>query len=327
MVYLIYGDQELMIKKRLQNLKKERLNEEVCDFNFVHFDARETSLDTVFEEIETIPFGHTNRMIVYDFAYFLEKESDGKNNSNTPKMFDRLIQYIAKPFKEVELVLIARSSKLNETNKVVKALRKDASIIEILNVTKSEWPIYVRKYLAQYYQAEISDEAITELGERINFNITQFVNEAIKLANYTKKISLETVKALTPKPLEDEVFTMINCLISGKTARALEIFYDLKKNPNVNQPVRLILLIGGQLRTLSLVLYLRDQSLSLHQIASTLNLDEYRVRKILENAHHAKLVKVYTALDRLYELDYQIKGRLYDGFYGLELFLLQTQLR
>lgn len=327
MIYFIFGDQPLMVEKSIKKLTQQLLGSDINDFNYRVFDARETLFDDIVDECELIPFGAQKKVVLLDYAYFLAKDSSEKVKIDKKQDTKRLEKYLKNPLDETDLIIVTRSAKINESNKIAKVLFEKAKVTALQSVTAADWPVYVQKYFSSVLKKTISREAVDELGERINYDLTAFVNEADKLTSYTDHVTLDDIKKLTPKPLENDVFLMINSLMGGNKKTAMRIFFDIRDSGIDNEPVRLLNLISGQIRILSQVLYLKSQAMNEAGIASKLGLNQYRVKKLLENARFALLEKVYKALDELYELDNQIKNRLIDGFYGLELYLLKVSFK
>ena len=326
MVYLLYGNQEILVAKQISNLVKKRLGEDINDLNYRNFDVRETLIADIVEECETISFGSQYKVIVMDHCYFLEKDPSVKVRLDKKQDFLSLIKYIEHPFEDVDLILAAHSANLNDTNEVYKALIKHgAKVTALEDVTQQQWLAYVQAYFLKQHNAKITKEAAEILGERINYNLTTLLVEGNKLANYSKDIQVEEVELLTPKPLENDVFLMINSLTKGDKNTALKIFKNIRDSGVDNEPVRLLMLISSQLRALSQIMYLANQGNTSQTIAATLRMNPYRAKKALENARGVKLEQLYNALDNLYELDNKIKNRQVDGFYGLELFLFNQK--
>ena len=326
MICLVYGDQDLMVEKRIKKLVEARLNDDINDLNYRYFDARESLISDVMEECEFLPFGSDAKVVVLDYAYFLQKEPGAKIRLDKKQDFTSLEKYLSHPFEYIDLIIAVRSSNLNETSKLYKAIANVASINALKSLTSSDWPIYASKYFLSL-KVKITPEAIDELGERVQYNLTAFVSEAQKLASYTNSITIEDIHKLTPKPLESNIFLMINALTRGDKETCLSIFNDIQKSGINNEPVVLLIQISSQLRILCQVLYLRGEGLANNQIASRLSLNEYRVKKMLENAGRTDINKVYAALDELYKLDDKIKNRKIVPLHGLELFLANTSLK
>ena len=328
MIHLVYGSQDFLVLRAISVLVKKKLGDDINELNYRHFDLRESLIKDIVEECETVSFfGADNKVVVMDHSYFLEKDSQTKVRLDKKQDFDSLLNYIKNPFEEVDLIIAVRSNLLNETNKVFKAIQEKGKITALKEVTPSDWTQYVQGYFIKEYQAKISREAADLLGERLNFNLTTLLAEAKKLSSYTKDIQIEDVSILTPKPLDNDVFLMINSMTKNDKKTALGILRGIRNGGVDNEPVRLLMLISSQLRTLSQILYLRDQGQVYNSIASSLSINAYRVKKALENAAGLKIERVYEALDSLYELDNKIKNRLIDGFYGLELFLLNQNFK
>ena len=71
MIYLVYGEQYPLIKKRINKIVKECFNGEIDEFSYVKLNGREVSVQDIVSECEFIPLG-SDRKVVYVYnAYFL----------------------------------------------------------------------------------------------------------------------------------------------------------------------------------------------------------------------------------------------------------------
>ena len=74
MVYLVFGEQELLVNKMIDKLAKSEL-EVIDDFNFVVFDACKTPLYEIVNDAATLPFMAEKKVVVVKNSYFLTNEN------------------------------------------------------------------------------------------------------------------------------------------------------------------------------------------------------------------------------------------------------------
>ena len=126
---------------------------------------------------------------------------------------------------------------------------------------------------------------------------------------------------MVAKPLEDDAFQMSNALLRGDNGVAISIYRDLKL---LGQKFvdSLIPLLANQFRFISQVCYLDSKGLEKEDIAKELSTSPVRVKITLRNSRNFARKQIAGALDKLYNLDSQIKSGQIDRSYGLELFLI-----
>jgi DNA polymerase-3 subunit delta len=317
MIYLLFGKQDLMIKTRLGKLIKERIPE-ADEFSLVKYNGRQTLVQEIVSDCRTLPLGYERKMVVVEEAYFLVA-SRTKEKIEKDQNYDVLLEYLHQPNPATDLVFTIAAPGINLKTELGQLLKRDAMIYELTDIDSKSWPEYVRRYFAKY-EVTIDQSAIIELVARCQNDATQFVSEAQKLMLYSHHISLDTVKTLVTRPLEENSFALSNALTKGRVDEALTIYRDLKTFNE--EPVALISLLARQFRLMLKVHYLAQTGLDQIAISKKLDIHEYRVKLAMASRKTIDEDRLISILEQLYELDYNIKSGQIDRFYGFELFLL-----
>ena len=312
MNYILYGELYPMIRKHLNKIWKERLGE-IDDFNVTKIDFEESSLDEIEYESSSLPLGYEKKAVVVDNAHFLTKDVEQKDES-------KVLEILKKSQDDIDLIFIHRDSNVDKKGKIFNYIKENGQILEFLNIEKDEWPIYIKKYFKNK-NVEITSEAINELANRVDGDLTRFINEAEKLCLYKNSITLTDVALMVSKPLEDDAFQMSNALFRGDNGVAISIYRDLKL---LGQKFvdALIPMLASQFRFISEVCFLDSKGLEKEEIASELSVSPVRVKIALKNSKNISRKQIANVLDKLYNLDLQIKSGQIDRSYGLELFLI-----
>jgi DNA polymerase-3 subunit delta len=312
MNYILYGELYPMIRKHLNKILKERLGD-VDDFNVVKIDFEESSLDEVEYEASSLPLGYDKKAVVVDNSLFLTKDVDDKDE-------EKALEILEKSSDDIDLIFILRSDKVNKSGKIFNYVKENGQVFEFLNIEKEQWPLYIRKYFKNK-NVEITSEAINELSNRVDGDLTKFMNEADKLCLYKNSITLADVVLMVAKPLEDDAFQMSNALFRGENDLAISIYRDIKLLDSRSADA-LVPMLASQFRFISQVLYLDSRGLEKEEIAKELNVSPVRVKIALKNSRNISRKEIANALDKLYNLDFQIKSGQIDRSYGFELFLI-----
>ena len=301
-----------MIKKRLKKILTERLGE-VDDFNVVRFDLDEDEIDAVIDEASLLPLGYERKAVIVTNCTFLT--NGGKKEDK-----EKIKNLLADSGDEVDLIFIYNGASIDEKSDIFTYVKEHGQILNFMNITKEEWPLYVKKYFKDR-NVEIEPKAVDELVARVDGDLLRFINEADKLCLYKDKITVMDVALMVAKPLEDDVFQISNALLRGDNAAALQIFRDLKLLGS-RATDTLIPMLANQFRFINQVMFLSNKGLDKKEIALELAVSEGRVYVTLKNSRYLSRQDVAHALDDLYYLDYQIKSGQIDRFYGFELFLI-----
>ena len=313
MIYLVYGDQEMLVNKMINKIAKDTLTD-VDDFNFVSLDSTKVSCEEVIDELNSLPFGGDNKVVNVFNSYYL-------TSSNTDCTFngDKLDAYINNETDGVTLIVSVVSAKLDEKRVIVKKLKSVCKVIEVNSLNKKELPKVVKQMFAQR-KCEITDSALEELLSRLGQDMYEISNEVDKLATFSNKLHLEDIKALTPRKLEDNIFDMIDALFKKNTNKAFMIYNDLKNLGT--EAITIISIISTQVRFLYQILVLSNKGYSESNIANELSVHPYRVKMGLDKVRRYSDYELEDMLDKLSKLDIQIKTGDIDRFVGLELFIL-----
>ena len=312
MNYILYGELYPMIRKHLNKILKERLGD-VDGFNVTKIDLEESTLDEVIYESSSLPLGYEKKAVVVDNCDFLTKDVE-KNDE------EKVLDMLNNSTDDIDLIFILRNENVDKKGKIFNYIKENGQVLEFLNISKEEWPLYVRKYFKNK-NVEITQEAINELSNRVDGDLTRFINEAEKLCLYKNSITLADVTLMVAKPLEDDAFQMSNALFRGENGVAISIYRDLKL---LGQKFvdALVPMLASQFRFISEVCFLDSRGLDKDDIAKELGVSPVRVKIALKNPRNISRRQIANALDKLYNLDLQIKSGQIDRSYGLELFLI-----
>lgn len=317
MIYLFAGSQSPIVKKQVNRLLEQRLGT-IDDFNLSRLDGREVLSEDIVYEASTLAIGTTRKAVVVEFPYFLLKDK-GKNKIDKEQKFDSMLSLISSSNDDVDLIFVSNSLELDEKSEIMKAIRKHGEVHLIPELDQGKWLEYGRSYFKNN-KASIEPDALRELIERVSGDLNAFLNEADKLILYKPEINLIDVTLMVAKPLESNVFALTKALFRGDKASALDILGDLKTN-NV-EPVTLISMLANQFRLMSQIRYLDQRGLGQSSIAKELNLPDFRVKMVLQDAKRLSRNAIVRNLDTLYQLDLNIKSGLVDRYYAFELFIL-----
>lgn len=313
MIYLIYGDQEMLVNKMRDKLAKETLKE-ISEFNYVILDANKISDEELEDELNSLPFLGDEKVVALTNLSLLI------NTGETLLSESKLIDYVDNETPGITFIVTIVTSKLDDKKALVKKLKAKAKVVEVNSLNKKELPRIIKQMFNQR-KVEITDSALDELLNRIDNDMFSITNEVDKLSTYSDKIHLDDIKALTPKKIEDNVFDLIEALFKKDTNKAFVIYNDLKNLGN--EAITIISIIANQIRFLYQILVLRNKGYSESNIANELSVHPYRVKMGLEKVRNYSEYELEDFLDKLSRLDIQIKTGDIDRFVGLELFILE----
>ena len=311
--YLIYGEEEYLIKKEIENIVKEKNIEEE---GIIKYNLNEQSINEVIEEASMVGLFSSNKLIICDNCYFLTSE---KQKDNKEDLLE-LEKYIDKPFDDVTIVFIVKEEKLDERKKIVKSLKKVSSVIECNSLQSHDLYNYINNYFKENgYKIEIS--LVRLLVDKVKYDLSNIINECDKLMLYKdedKVIKKEDIDNLIRENFQDNVFELTNAILEKNIEKKIKIYKDLLLLGE--EPIKLIVMVSNQFRLLLQVKLMVKHGYKQIDMANIIKEHPYRIKLALNSNYSQK--EIIDNLKKLYQLDYDIKNGIIDKNFGFELYLL-----
>lgn len=314
MIIVIYGEESFLMEQKLQSLKKEYgCSEE--NMNLSIYRGDEDSIETVYEDIITPPFFSDKKMVILKNPFFLTTKKMKKDN-NELIFFEKCLDN-----NEQTLFIIYNVGKdFDERKKIVKRLRKEAKFYEIDKVNHYKLSDSTRQAVKRR-EATIDDDALGLLLSRLGDSLNNVALEVEKLCLYSKHITYEVVDKLVSKPLDENVFALTSAILQKNRQKMFSIYQDLMILNE--EPIKLIVLIAGQMRLIYQVKLLDRKGYNDKEIGKILGINPYRLKYIRQEGKDFDLNELLKCLDQLSKLDIQIKTGKIDKKIGLELFMVR----
>lgn len=310
LVYLYYGKDEFLVQMKLDEKVKSF---DVDEININKYDLLENTSEDVLEDLRTISFFSNNKIVIV------------KNLDNVLKddeyLINEWINYLSKPNDDV-ILLIVLDELIDQKLPLGKALLNYAFIEEVKVLGKDDYPNYVAK-MAKKYNYKIDEDAILELVERTNNDLTMISQELEKLVlfNYdTKHINKESVVLMVNRNLEENIYELTNAVVSRNINKAIEVFYDLMARNE--EPIRILNQLANKFRELLHVKLLIDKGYTQDQVSKHFNMAPGKTYYVIKSARQISFSVLEDYIKRLGKLDHEIKSGQADKKLGLEMFLL-----
>lgn len=314
MINVIYGEERILMQRKLDALKKEyNCNEE--NMNYSIYRADEDGMESVYEDLVTPPFLTNKKMVVLKNPYFLTTKKEKKDNTD----IDIFSSCMNMESEDIIFIIFHDTHNFDERKKVVKELRKKSNFYEIEKMSHYKLSDTIRKAIKRR-DARIDEDALTLLLSRVGTNLTIAITEVDKLCLYTHHISLQDVAMLVTKPLDENVFDLTSAILNKDHKKIFTTYKDLMILNE--EPIKLIVLLANQMRLLYQVKLLDRKGYTDKEIAKMLAINPYRLRYIRQEGNHFDSHDLLQSLHALSELDVSIKTGKIDKKQGLELFLI-----
>ncbi|UUX34067.1 DNA polymerase III subunit delta [Fundicoccus culcitae] len=320
-LYFVYGSEQYLRQSFIDQLLNQL--DDSTELDISRFDYDEVSMDLILDEAEMFSFFSDYRVIIVNQFELLTTTPNSKISDQEIK---RLMAYIDDPNPATYLIFIQHQDKIDKRKKISKAFQKKVMQVDVTPLEEKEVKYFIQTYIKEA-NIDMTREALTELLQRVGYQLTQTMTELNKLATYAKSgqpITVQTVRALVPRTLESDVFELVNALIAKQVDKATQIYQDLLLLKN--EPIALHALIVSQFRIIIQTKILAQNGFQAASIAEQLAIHPYRVQLALQTGKSMSLKSLSTFYQSLVKADLQMKtgeGPKEIHFYMLLIRLIQ----
>ena len=319
-VYLLVGSEQYLADLFMNTLKEAVLTEIDDEMNFIRFDMEQAPLSLAIEEANTIPFFGDQRVVQMDNPYFLTGE---RNKASIEHNTDLLVDYLQSPMESTILVICATYEKLDSRKKIVKELKKQATLISIEPLKEQELRNYVRQSV-EGRDYDITPEALDNLLYLCQMQLARIMSELDKIMLYamaTKKITKPIVESLVAKSLEQNIFEMVDYVMKKQPEKSLRLHQELLLQGEDTIKITAILL--QHIRLLIQVKIMLGMGYQKSNMADVLKIHPYRVQLAMQQVKSYNLKLLGQLYDSLAQNDWLTKTGQMDKELLFELFILK----
>lgn len=315
LIYLFTGTSEIFIKNRMnriiQSFKK-------METTIIKYDMDIIPLSQIIEDAITVPLLEDLKIIIIKNPKFLTKGVDSPKSD-----VKNFIKYLKHPIDSTILIIDATNCIIHQANEIYKTLRNVARIIDYPEPEEIE----IKGWIVRSFDSnniDIKDDALNLLMEYIGDDQSRLSQEINKLTSYIGRggtIYKKDIKLLVPKNVNNEIYNLIKAIINHDLNETYQIYNNLSNN--TKDPLMIISLISNKFKELLSTYRLLKFGYSQSDIAKFYNISNGKAYYIVQEAKSFNLSDLEYYIDKLSELDYQIKSGKLDKIIGLELLLLK----
>lgn len=320
-VYLLYGEERLLIEETVDLLRTQLIGDADHDLNYERFDFTEQPVQLALEAAETYPFLGDKRLVVGFGATFL---SSGREKEKVEHDLEALEAYLENPAPYSVLVLILYHPKLDERKKLVRLLKKQAVVAEASSLkSKDLIPWLIKR--AEQRQVQLNADAGALLHQFAGNDLTFLDRELAKMASYVGPggtITTEVVHHLAAETTAHNVFELVNDVAEQNISRALYALDQLLVQNE--EPIKIIFLLARQFRLMYEAKYLLKKGYPQRDLSRLMGVHPYVAKLASQHCKPFTLDHLARILKHLAQLDYQMKTGQIDKELALHLFILQS---
>ena len=295
-----------------------------ADLNFAYFDMKEVAYKDVELELVSLPFFADEKIVILD--YFVDITT-AKKRFLTDDELKSFEEYLDNPLPTTKLLIFAEG-KLDSKRRLVKLLKRDATVFDAIEAKEQELRQYFQKW-SQEQGLQFANNSFENLLIKSGFQFSEIHKNLLFLQSYKEDsvIEEEDIVNAIPKTLQDNIFDLTQFILTKKMDQARDLVRDLTLQGE--DEIKLIAVMLGQFRTFTQVKILAESGQTESQIASSLgsflgrNPNPYQIKFALRDSRGLSLSFLKQAISYLIETDYQIKTGLYEKGFLFEKALIQ----
>lgn len=313
MLYLYHGSDELERTEAVR-AAKAAIPADVADLNITILEGRKLKVDALAAACEAFPFLSDRRLVIVEDALKGIKSSD---------LRDAVKAYLPRVPETTDLLFVERDD-IDKRSALYTYLKKVATVREFAPKQDAElqrWMVERAKQLG----VKLQPQAGTLLVEYVGNDSRALLNDLKKLAAYAGiggTIDPDTVRLLVQDNGESSVFAFVDALAAQQLGKAIALLHSLLDDGE--PPLKLLFMIGRQVRLLLQVKPLAEQRMRADAIAAEIKQAPFVVRKAVEQSARFSASSLLKLHDRMLELDHWSKTGRIDGETALELLVAET---
>lgn len=294
-VYLIYGEEDLLLELALQRLRGLVAEVADLDFNFDAFQGESADPGDIIAAADTLPFASERRLVVVH-------DVDRMSASNQAV----LAEHVVHPSPTTCLVMVAR--KMRKDSKLVRAVASAGEVAEYKPPKYNEYPRWVTQFFDGHGRT-IDRDAVEALLRAAGRDLRRLATEAEKIMVYAgdrTHVTTEDVESVISGAAPVSIFEFLDALGARESARALGLLDQLLANGE--ELMRVHAMAARHVRQLISVSALAGRDLPIRQIQKEAGMADWQVRKALAQSRRFEPDELSTALRRAAEVERRMKS-------------------
>ena len=293
MNYIIFGEEELFVKNKLNEIIKSQVGEV---FNFDGNSKTFNINDVINSCLSSNIFNDKNIIVVKDPPFLIKKFEEN--------LLDSLNNYINNPVFETDLIFYTLENKFNSKLKEFKLICKNAQVIECNSYDYKNFNTYVNQQI-NYNNLDIDNDAAYLLNTICKRNASLLSQNIDILKNYPEHIDSNVINKLCTASDDNDSFELINSIVNKDISKTIHL--ERKLINEKDSIFSVIGLLASQLRFLYQIAYYKSINKSDRQVLELINCNEYRYKKAIDTLRNLKLDQILKLLNDLSSLDIKCK--------------------
>jgi DNA polymerase-3 subunit delta len=282
-VYLIFGDEDLLLERALRRLRDRVAEVADLDFNYDTFNGESADAGTVLAAANTLPFASDRRLVV---VRNVDKMSAADQTA--------LAEYAKDPAPSACLVLVA--AKMRRDSKLFRAVDALGGIGEYKAPKRNEYTGWVVDFFASHGR-RLDHDAAAALVRAVGRDLRRLESEADKVIAYAgerKEISREDIESVVVGTAPVSIFDFLGAVGARECGTALALLDDMLANGDELMGIHAMTL--RHLRQLVSVRALLDRGEGASSVMRQVGMADWQARNAMEQARRFSAEELSRAL-------------------------------
>ncbi len=313
-VYLFYGEEEYLIDYSLKLVKETFIDKAFEPLNYIVLEGEALEFDTIMNACETLPFMSEKKIVIIrDLPLFKSKKEEEKNKTKVSK--DPVVNYIETLEDYIILIFVEKTKSIRKSNALYKKINKFGDIVEFTKLRGGDLDKWIvdsfKKHNKTINKSNINYfiEYSSYFDKNRERTLYDLENEIIKITNYLPsngEITKNEIELLMARPLEMNVFNLLNKISQKNGEEALKLFNEMYIS---GEPILFILhMIVRQIRNMLKYKVLKEKGYSSGDNFKKMDLSQYEYKKISDQSNNFTIIQLEKALEYSLDADRKIKS-------------------
>ena len=289
----------------------------IKDNQVIKYNLNKSNIKEVIEEANYFSLtGEQKYIVVYNADFFGSDKIDEKNS-------EIILNYLKNP-NLTTTIIFTTQKQIDSRKKIVKEIKDNYKLIYKAKMDKRTLTETILKY-ARENEFEIDYNSINYVINNSYNNLDIMFNELDKIFiyyNFPCTIKLKDITKILGEELDNNNFHFVNAVIEKDLKKSIKIYNSLRIYKV--EPTSLIILLAREYRLMYYVSKMYQNQISLREISNNLNLADWQIDKLYNNAIHYKEKELLKNLVDLCNLDKNIKKGIWDKNTAIYNFLLEA---
>lgn len=307
-IYLVYGEEDLLIDECVQAIVKQAVDPSMRGFNLDIMYGSKVDAQDVVAHASSFPMMAERRVVVV-------KESEKLATTDAAR--EVLAAYIKKPLESTSLVFVAEKPDFRK--KPFSDLKKSAELIECKPLWDNEVPGWISERIAQLGK-QASPEACRLLQAYVGNSLSNLQTEIEKLFVFVgdkKRIEPEDVAGVVGETKGYTIFELQNAIGNRDIGLAIQIVERMLEHGE--SPQFMIVMLTRFFTILYKLTEFRQRRSSEREIAAEVGLSPYFVKQYVEFSGNFSKEQIEQSFRALLDADLTLKSTSRDPHLVLDL--------